>query len=443
MRTISMQPPNERQKLFLTATNRFVAYGGARGGGKSWAVRQKAKLLALRYPGIKILIIRRTYPELRENHILPMMLDLAGLARYKETERVFLFPNRSRIRFGYCETDMDVGQYQGQEYDVIFIDEATQFTEYQYNHIRACNRGVNQFPHRIYLTCNPGGVGHAWVKRLFIDRDFKPTERPEDYLFIPAKVYDNKALLQEDPDYLAMLENLPEELRRAWLEGDWNVFAGQYFTEFRAERHVVEPYEIPPDWRRYRAIDYGLDMCAVLWAAFSPEGSCVIYRELYQPELVVSEAARKIQEMSGNETIYATLAPGDLWGRSADTGKSQAELFGEAGILFSRVENRDRVSGWMNLKEWMTIRGGQSPLAIFSNCKDLIRTLPLLQHDPHRPNDCADTPHELTHAPDALRYLLAGRPAPNREQPATPAANFRSEQKPHNPAGRGERMKVI
>lgn len=404
-------PPNERQKLFLTATERFVAYGGARGGGKSWAVRQKAKLLAANYPGIKILIMRRTFPELQENHILPLTIDLAGVARLSKTERVFEFPNKSRIRFGYCDSESDVGQYQGQEYDVIFIDEATQFTEFMYDHIRACNRGINDFPKRIYLTCNPGGVGHGWVKRLFIDRQYKPGENPQDYRFIPAKVYDNEALLQSDPQYLANLESLPEDLRRAWLEGDWNVFAGQYFTEFRTAKHVCEPFEIPGHWRRYVSLDYGLDMLACYWSAFDGRGRGYIYRELYQPNLVVSDAAARIRALTGNEPVSAFFAPTDLWGRSAETGISQAERFAKCGVPLAKVRQMDRVSGWMSVKEWLKEADGEPSLQIFSTCPNLIRCLPLLLHDQHRPNDCAAEPHEITHAPDALRYLLAGRPA--------------------------------
>ena len=185
--------PNPRQIEFFKARARFIAYGGARGGGKSWAVRKKAAGLALSYPGAGILIVRRTFPELRENHILPMTADLAGIARYRDADKSFTFPGGSRIVFGYCSSESDVLQYQGQEYDVIFMDEATQFTEFQFTTLTACLRGANDFPKRFYLTCNPGGVGHAWVKRLFIDRRYKKAEHPEDYVFIAANVYD-KAL---------------------------------------------------------------------------------------------------------------------------------------------------------------------------------------------------------------------------------------------------------
>lgn len=424
MRTFHIGAPNPRQREFLLARQRFVAYGGARGGGKSWAVRTKAALLCLRYAGIRILILRRTFPELRDNHIYPMREMLMGIAAYKDVDKTVSFPNGSRIRFGYMDTEADADQYQGQEYDVIFIDEATQITEMQYIKLTACLRGANAFPKRMYLTCNPGGVGHAWVKRLFIDRDFREGENPEDYVFIPARVRDNTALLRADTGYLRMLEALPPDLRRAWLEGDWDALAGQYFAEFRRELHVVEPFEIPQHWRRYYAMDYGLDMLAGYWAAFDERGRCYVYRELYEPERIVSEAAQRIRALSEGERIEAYLAPSDLWGRMADTGRSQAEHFAEEGVRLSQVVARSRVDGWMDLHEWLS--GEEPALRIFSTCSDLIRCLPLLQHDARNPNDCATEPHEITHAPDALRYLLAGRPAPGRlpekQRPTLPPA---------------------
>lgn len=177
--------PNPKQREFFLARSRFVAYGGARGGGKSWAVRKKAVLLAARHAGIRILLLRRSFPELRENHILPLMEELQDIALYRETQKAFLFPNGSRLRFGYCDAESDVLQYQGQEYDVIFLDEATQFTEYQFHTLTACLRGANRHPKRMYLTCNPGGVGHEWVKRLFVDRDYRGGERGGGLLLHP------------------------------------------------------------------------------------------------------------------------------------------------------------------------------------------------------------------------------------------------------------------
>ena len=158
---IFINEPNEKQKLFLSDRHKHIAFGGARGGGKSWAVRTKAVLLALRYSGIKMLIVRRSYPELINNHINPLREELYGLAGYNKSEKVFTFPNGSTIKFGYCNNDKDLDQYQGAEYDVIFLDEATQLQEMWIKKIIACVRGVNSFPKRDYYTCNPGGSSHG------------------------------------------------------------------------------------------------------------------------------------------------------------------------------------------------------------------------------------------------------------------------------------------
>ncbi|MBC8537249.1 phage terminase large subunit [Feifania hominis] len=440
-----IEQPNEKQLLFLRARTRFVAYGGARGGGKSWAVRQKAKLMAVRYAGIRLLILRKTYPELRENHILPMMSELGGVAKYKETEKAFLFPNGSRIRFGYCDSESDVNQFQGQEFDAIFMDEATHFTKYQFDTLTACLRGANEFPKRFYLTCNPGGVGHEWVRRLFIDRQYGPGENPEDYTFIPARVYDNKALLERDPGYVQMLEALPEDLRRAWLDGDWDVFAGQYFPEFSRELHVCKGFAIPEGWRRYFTMDYGLDMLAGYCIAVDERGDAWVYRELYRSGLIISDAAKAIRERNEGEDIDAFFAPPDLWNRRQETGKSAAELFAEQGVFLTKADN-NRVQGWYNLKEWLKPVVGMdgkktARLHIFEGCTNLIRCLPALQHDEHNPNDVADEPHEHTHGPDALRYFLAGRPRPAEVPLPEPHYAF-SIFKPDEPVGR-EKIEAI
>lgn len=188
--------PNPRQAEFLRCRKKYIAFGGARGGGKSWAVRVKAVLLALRYAGIRLLIVRRTFQELENNHIRFLRAELSGIAEYKATARQFCFPNGSILDFGYCACDSDLDRYQGAEYDVIFLDEATQLKEVWMRQFAACLRGVNDFPKRICYTCNPGGVGHGYIRRLFIDRRYEPGENPDDYVFIPAKVTDNKALLR-------------------------------------------------------------------------------------------------------------------------------------------------------------------------------------------------------------------------------------------------------
>lgn len=414
MRHIFLEKPNPKQALFFSSKNRFIAYGGARGGGKSWAVRRKALLLCLSYPGIKILLLRRSYPELRENHILPLRRELLGVATYKDSEKCFTFQNGSRLLFGYCASEGDVLQYQGQEYDIIFIDEATQFTEFQFSTLTACLRGANSFPRRMYLTCNPGGVGHAWVKRLFIDRDFKPGEQPDDYAFIAASVTDNTVLSEKDPHYVQMLENLPSDLRRAWLLGDWNVFAGQYFSHFREEVHIIEPRPLPLHYRTVYTLDYGLDMLACYAISMDENGFAFVTDELYESGLLISEAAEKIcNRFSPKDAII--YAPPDLWNRRQDTGKSAADIFAECGIPLTRADNR-RVQGWYDMAEWLRVReeNGQktAALRIFSTCKNLIRCLPMVSRSDRDPNDIAGEPHELTHSVDAIRYFCAGRPAP-------------------------------
>ena len=418
-RTLALGVPSEKQKQFFSATERYVAYGGARGGGKSWAVRVKAVLLALRYPGCRILILRRTMPELRENQIRPLISMLGGAARYTESKSCFDFPCGSRILAGYCRSERDLARYQGQEYDFIFIDEATQMEEYVFHALKGCLRGVCDCPKRMYLTCNPGGVGHAWVKRLFVDGKYGEGENAADFRFIPAKLSDNEVLLKNDPSYLAALESLPAPLRRAWLEGCWDVFEGQFFDEFSAALHVCKPFAVPPEWRRYMAFDYGLDMLACLWFALSPDGRIYVYRELHEKGLIVSEAARRIKERSGGETPDLILLPPDMASRQKDSGLSIRELFERGGVSGIVADNR-RVPGWLAVKELLAPlsdpAGGKTPrLRIFSSCPVLISHLPALRCDERNPGDAAVFPHEITHICDALRYFALYYSAENKK----------------------------
>ena len=254
---IDIPAPNERQKKFFMDKHRYIAFGGARGGGKSWAVRTKALLLCLKYPGIKVMIVRRSYPELRENHIRIMRRELPPeAAQYNDSRKEFAFRNGSVILFRYCANESDLDNYQGTEADVLFIDEATQFSEEIFKVFTACVRGVNGFPKRVYLTCNPGGVGHSWVKRLFVDRRFNENEDGRDYAFIQSRVTDNLALMQSQPEYIKQLEALPPKLKEAWLYGNWDIFEGQFFEEFTDDRehyadglftHVIEPFDPPAE----------------------------------------------------------------------------------------------------------------------------------------------------------------------------------------------------
>lgn len=409
--------PSERQREFFLSRARHTAYGGARGGGKSWAMRRKFILLALRYHGLNLLLLRRTLPELRENHLIPMQRELYGFAVYNSAERVFRFPNGSRIKLGYCDTMQDVYQYQGQEYAVIGLEEATHFTEEQMRFLTTCNRTTRKdFSPRMYYTCNPGNVGHAWVKRLFIDRLYAENENPNDYLFIPARIYDNKVLLEADPNYIRQLEALPEELRRAHLDGDWDVHAGQYFREFSRDRHVIEPFEIPSWWRRFRSMDWGYNApCCVLWHAVDGENRVYTYRELYVRETRAGEVASMVLELSRGESISYTVASPDMWqkrgavlsGAGGFEGETLAELFTSSGLSLTPADN-SRVPGWNRVRDFLAVApDGRPNWLCFSDCRNLIRQLPALQFDQHNREDAADGDD---HAPEALRYALMSRP---------------------------------
>ena len=429
MKKLRMPKPNEKQILALKDQHRYVGYGGARGGGKSWFVRWKATLLCLKYPGIKILITRKTYRELLNNHIVPLCGMLDGIAGYNKTEKCFTFPNGSMIWFGYCAGDEDLGQYQGAEYDVWFADEAGQFREEWLTQIDACVRGVNGFPKRTYFTLNPGGPGHGYFKRLFIDKRYTADEHPEDYSFIQALCTDNLALMESQPEYMRSLQKLPPKLREAWLYGRWDVYEGQFFEDFcdrpehymdRQWSHVIEPFEIPGDWKIYRSFDWGYNKpfsCG--WWAVDYDG--VVYRilELYgctetpnegvkwTPPQVFREIARIEREhrwLMGKKIIG--IADPAIW--DAETGESIADAAAKFGVYFTPGDHK-RLPGWMQVHYRLQFDGNGFPrMYVFRNCKAFIRTLPLLQYDEHKPEDL-DTDGE-DHVADEVRYFCMARP---------------------------------
>ena len=420
--TLDLGDPNPKQLLFLNSRKKYTAYGGARGGGKTHILIRNAIKGALEYSGIKILIMRRTYPELETTIIQPLVqlvnqtTDGAGrpagdrIATYNATQRTLSFVNGSTIRFGHLQSSGAITEYQGQEYDWIFMDEATHFTEWEFRTLGACLRGVNKIPKRFYLTCNPGGVGHMWVKRLFVSREYTKDEDPNDYLFIPATVEDNKPLLEHSPDYVQMLDLLPDDIRRAHRYGDWDAMAGQYFTEFKRETHVVKPFTLPDEWPRYRCFDYGLDMFACYWFAVDFEGRCWFYREYCESGLVVSDAAAAMRMLTpAGERIEYTVAPPDMWSTQKDTGRTMAEVFTQNGIGLVRANN-SRIQGWLIMKEYMKVQSDGKPrMLVFDVCDRLVRDVQSIQHDDKNPSDCAKEPHDITHTCDAIRYGLIFR----------------------------------
>lgn len=429
MRNIRIDPPSEKQKLFFRASTKHIAFGGARGGGKSWAVRTKSKLLALRYPGIRILIVRRTYPELINNHIRILRAELHGVCRYNDKEKLMTFPNGSIIQFQYCANDADLDRMQGMEYDIEFLDEATQLSEYQMKAITACLRGVNNFPKRVYYTCNPGGQGHQYIKRIFIDRKYLPGEDPGDYAFIQSLVTDNKVLMASQPDYINQLEALPNKLREAWLYGKWDIFEGQFFEDFqdipehyldRQYTHVIEPFEIPDGWKIYRSFDWGYSKpfsCG--WWAVDYDGVAYRILELYGCteeantglKWTAPQVFAKIHEI---ETEHRWLkgkkitgiADPAIW--SADGGESIADVAAKNQVFFAPGDHQ-RIPGWMQVHYRLAFDDNGYPMMyVFKNCKAFIRTMPLLQYDDHKVEDL-DTDGE-DHVADEVRYFCMSRP---------------------------------
>lgn len=431
----SMGTPNEKQKLFLQDTHKHVAFGGARGGGKSWAVRFKAKLLCMNYEGIRILIVRRTYPELYNNHINILCKELYGIVKYNDGKKMMTFPNGSTISFSYCSNDKDLQRLQGVEYDVMFLDEATQLSEYQMKEITACLRGTGNFPRRIYYTCNPGGQGHSYIKRLFIDKVYQDKEKPEEYSFIQSLVTDNTALMEANPDYLDQLDALPEKLRKAWRYGDWNIFDGQFFEEFRdipehyEDRqwtHVIAPFDIPHDWNIYRSFDFGYNKpfsCG--WWAVDHDG--VIYRilELYgctkEPNTGVKwNPYKMMQEIAKVEKEHPWLKGKNIQGVAdpaiwnSETGESVADVAAKHCLYFFPGDNQ-RIAGWMQMHYRMAFDDNGYPMMyIFENCKAFRRTIPLLMFDEHKVEDL-DTEGE-DHVADEARYFCMTRPIAPRKK---------------------------
>ena len=381
------------------------------------------------------MIIRRSYPELYANHIKPFKRMLPkGMYKYNDSKKEITFPNGSQIVFKYCANEKDLDNFQGTECDILFIDEATQFTEEQFKILNACVRGVSsrkedKFPKRVYLTCNPGGVGHQWVKRLFIDRNYLSGEKPEEYNFIQSGVRDNKILMEQQPEYIAQLEALPPKLREAWLEGSWDIFFGQFFEDFmdkpehykdRTWTHVIEPFNIPSDWKIYRSFDWGYARpfsCG--WWAVDYDG--VVYRilELYgctkEPNTGVKWTPDQVfSEIHKIETEHPWLKGKNIQGVAdpaiwdAEFGESIADVASRHQVYFTKGDHQ-RIPGWMQVHYRLAFDENGFPMMyVFKNCKAFIRTIPLLQFDDHKVEDL-DTEGE-DHVADEVRYFLMSRP---------------------------------
>lgn len=424
---IALQP---KQKLFLQAIDKtpITFYGGAKGGGKSKGLQLIMLLRRFAFANSSGAIFRRTYPELEGNHIRPLFQAFPQLREFwNESKKLLSLPNGSTLQFCHCNNEADVDLYQGREFHDLAIDEAGQWPEGMFRRILGSNRSSRPgICPRSILTGNPGGVGHAWLKRLFIERRFNQRENPQDYAFIQALVSDNQALMENDPAYIQRLESEPNEaLRKAYRYGDWDIFAGQFFQEISKEVHYIPPFEIPRHWNRFGAYDYGYNHPAAFgWFANDEDGNTYLYRELIVSQKRVDQFAKEINSFTDTANLYPIVAGHDCWTQK-NTLKTDAqpptvaEEFLTHGISIKRAVI-DRIQGAAQLRSYLAWRGksnNKPRFYIFNTCPIAFDTIARMIHDPDRVEDVLKMdategdPLSGDDAYDMVRYGLMSRPA--------------------------------
>ena len=426
--------PNEGpQTEFLAAAETDVLYGGAAGGGKSYAMLVDPLRYAHR-AAHRALIIRRSMPELRE--LIDKSRELYPKAfpgcKYREVEKLWNFPSGAKIEFGFLERDADVYRYQGQAYSWIGFDEITHLpTEFSWNYLASRLRTTDsEITPYMRCTANPGGVGAHWVKNRYI----QPSEPDKSFVgkdgltrkFIPARLEDNP-FLATDGRYEQMLKALPPTQRKQLLEGNWDVNEGAAFTEFSIEEHVIPPFEIPIHWDRVKGIDYGYaSESACIWATIDPsDGTLIVYRELYKKGLTGEDLGYKITEMELEDPMSVQgVLDTAAWSRTGTTGPTVGETLVRQGHKLRRAD-KNRIQGKIQIHEYLRLQpSGRPRIQIFSSCPSLIRELQGIPLDKSNPED-VDT-HAPDHAYDALRYLIMSRPRVN--DPLAQLRHIRLEQ---------------
>lgn len=423
---IELQP---KQKLFLRTVDEtpITFYGGARGGGKSKGLQLIQLIRRLKYPGSTGAIFRRTYPELEGNHIRPLFQSYPQLREfYNESKKLITLPNNSTLQFCHCNNESDVDLYQGREFHDLCIDEAGQWPEGMFRRLLGSNRSSrNGVSPRAILTGNPGGIGHGWLKRLFIEKRFNERENAKDYAFIQALVDDNEALMANDPDYARRLESEPNEaLRKAFRYGDWNVFAGQFFQEITKDIHFIEPFSIPRHWNRFGAYDFGFNHPSAFgWFANDEDGNVFLYREFYRAGMRVDQFAQEINKFEDTRQLSIVPAGLDCW-TTKNVLKTDlqpptiAEEFWNHGIKLDRA-TIDRVQGANQLRNYLAWQGRPNKrprLFIFNNCPITFDCLSRMIHDPDRVEDVLKVdategdPLSGDDGYDMIRYGLMSRP---------------------------------
>jgi hypothetical protein len=439
------EPQPGPQTELLSCPVKDVLYGGATGGGKTDALIGDFAAHDADYPSLaRGILFRRTYPELDE--IIQRSREIYGQMgwRYKEKERTWYSPSGGILRLRFFDKDDDWRKYWGHSYSWQGFDELGNWPNTApLDKLYARLRSAAGVPTHRRSTANPGGVGHGWVKRRYIDpapprtpfmallgRD--PRTGEEHYIercFIPSSVYDNRILLQNNPDYIDSLYAVGSEaLVKAWLEGDWDAPVGQFFTEWDENVHVIMERELPKHWLRFRAFDWGskTPFC-VLWIAVSdgtiaeyPRGALIVYREWYGArghdnvgiELTGEEVGRGIAAREAGETIAYGVADTQIFRK--DGGPSIAEQMQSARVFWNAAD-KERITGWMHVRWRLKGHGYGTPqwrpmLYIMGCCSNLIRTMPQMQHDDQRPEDVVKGTMIEDHAPETLRYGCMSRP---------------------------------
>jgi hypothetical protein len=430
------------QTALLTCPIPEVFYGGARGGGKTDGVLGEFASHAAEYGKHAIgLMVRRQRTELVETMERSKLIYGPLGATFKEDSKMWTFPDGARLRFAYLERDSDANSYQGHSYTRVYVEEAGNFPlPTPILKLMGTLRSGAGVPCRMILTGNPGGPGHQWVKARYIDpapAGYVPIEEVftnpwthekvvRSRIFIPSFVTDNKYL---GADYVATLQQVGNDnLVKAWLMGDWNIVEGAFFDTW-SHRNIVRPFEVPPEWLRFRAADWGFSApFSIGWYAVVgddghnyglPRGALLRYREWYgikpgQPNIGIRLTAEKIaegikQRSAGEKYAYSVIDPAAF---AESGGPSIAERFARSGVEFRRADNRrlgarGAMGGWDMVRARINGEDDRPMMYVFSTCTELIRTLPVLQHDPDRAED-VDTNQE-DHAADELRYAVMSR----------------------------------
>ena len=392
----------EKQKAFDQAVETYPVtfFGGAKGGGKSRGLRNVLLKRLLQRAGTHSAIFRRTYEELEANHIRKILEEHPSLVDcYNKQEHLITLPNGSTLEFCHCRYPADVDLYQGREFDDLAIDEVGQWSEGMFQTLRGSNRtskpGIKP---RLLLTGNPGGIGHKWLKRLFVDRDYNSREDPADYGFVASRVYDNPALMENDPDYVKRLEAEPNEvLRRAFLYGDWDLQAGQFFNELSREVHLLHPaFVVQPHWRRFGSFDPGFNHPATFgWFAVDEDGNVCLYRYYLARGQRIDQIAAYIHQFPDSKALYEVVAGGDAFARGREGSPSIETQFRDLPEnlrLRLMPANIDRIQGAAMVRAYLAHKDLPTGIVgprffIAYDCKPVFENLANMIHDPSRPED--------------------------------------------------------